>query len=156
MTWLWEVTDMDDRVQWVRRNSPDDFATMLARYVIVKVTLVMAYLLWPFDYVLRLIGKGLARLVLGLLFLMILTAIWFPIWLTLVGTSRLWLSTTWTRPLLLLPGVVLAVLAHSYIMLIPDPQKEPKYVNLVREWPLSWLIWKPPPNYYEETGALRP
>ena len=154
MTWLWDISDMDQRVEWVRRHSPDDFPTMLARYVIGKVTFVMAYLLWPFDYVLRLIGRGLARLVLGLLLLLILTGIWYPIWLTLVQTSRLWLHAAWSRPILLVPGMVVAILAHSYIMLIPDPLKDPRYVNLIREWPLSWQIWKPPTAYFEETGAL--
>ena len=156
MTWLWDIADMDERVEWVRRHSPNDVSTMIARFVINRVTLVVAYVLWPVDYVLRLIGNGLARLVLGLLLLLILTGIWFPIWLTLSMTSRLWLRAAWTRPILLLPGIVVAIFAHIYIMLIPDHQQDPKYVNLIREWPLTSQIWKPPDAYFEETGLLRP
>ena len=152
LTWLWDISDMDQRVEWVRRHSPDDLATMIARYMITRITLVLAYALWPVDYVLRFVGKALVKLVLGLLLLLILTGIWFPIWLTLVGTSWLWLRSATYRPLILVPGMFVAIIAHIYIMLVPDPHKDPKYVNLIREWPLSWYIWKPPEAYFEETG----
>ena len=143
---------MDQRVEWVQKHSPNDVSTVTARYVINYVTLVIGYILWPLDYVLRVIGHGLSRLALGLMFLLILTGIWFPIWLTLVMTSRLWLRAAWTRPILLIPGIIVAIFAHIYIMLIPDPQKGTQYINLIRVWPLSSQIWKPPDAYFEDTG----
>ncbi|MDP7579756.1 MAG: hypothetical protein QGF12_09535 [SAR202 cluster bacterium] len=154
MTWLWKISDMDQRVEWAQQHSPTDVSTWIARQVINYVTLIISYILWPLDYVLRLIGHGLGRLALGLLFLLILTAIWFPIWLTLVMTSRLWLRAAWTRPILLIPGIVVTIFAHIYIMLVPDPQKGTQYVNLVRMWPLSYQIWQPPDSYFEDTGLI--
>ena len=152
MTWRWDVDDIDFRATFARVNSPTDFFTVLARLVVSRVTLVLAFVLWPLDSVLRLVGKGLVSVVLGMIVLMVLDLSWLPVWGTLVGTSWLWLNYPWLRPILILPGMFLAILAHIYIMLAPDPHKNAKYPRLAGEWPLSWMLWRPPKAYFETQG----
>ena len=156
MTWLWEIEDLHIRVNFVRTHGPTDFFTLVSRYVVSRVTFVLSLLLMPADLVLRFIGRGLVALVLGLLLLLVLTGIWFPIWGLLVGTSWIWLKYSWPRPFLILPGILLAILAHIFIMLVPDPHKNSEYWTIAREWPLSWPLWKPPSLYYELTDQPRP
>ena len=141
---------MDLRVAFARVHSPTDLATLIARLVVGRVTLVLSYLLFPFDKVAQLIGKGLTAVVLGFLVLIILHGVWLPIWGLLVGTSWLWLRYSLSRPVLLLPGMILAIGAHIFFMLIPDPQKVPSYASIAREWPLTWNLWSPPQAYFDQ------
>ena len=96
MTWLWEVDDFDLRLRFARLNSPVDFLTQLVRLVVTSVTRFLALVLSPVDAVLRVAGKILDRLVLGMLVLLVFTGIWFFLmWLPLMGMSRLWLGYPW-------------------------------------------------------------
>jgi hypothetical protein len=150
VTWLWGVDDFDSRLQFVRINSPVDFLTQLVRFVVTSVTRFLALVLSPADLVLRFAGKVLDRLVLGMLVLLIFTGIWFfLLWLPLMGMSRLWLGYPWARPILALPGALVAIAAHVFIMLVPDPKKDRNYPKMVGEWPLSWHLYNPPDAYYE-------
>ena len=150
MTWLWDIDDMYNRVKFARSQSPTDLATIIAHWIVTSVTWILSYLLYPFDYVGRLIGVLLVAVVLGFMLLLILTIIWFPLWLLLVDTSWIWLRYPWSRPLLLLPGIVVAISAHIYIMLVPDPHKQRHYVNMTNQWPLTWYIWHPPAIYFNQ------
>ena len=154
MTWRWGVEDIDERVNFARINSPSDFFTMFARLVVSKITSVLQLILMPFDVVGRFIGKGLVAVVLGFFVLMFLDIVWIMVWGLLVGTSWIWLKFVWARPLLVLPGMALAVAAHIFIMIAPDPHKNDKYPRVAGEWPLTWLVWNPPEEYYrpENTG----
>lgn len=157
MTWLWGVDDFDLRLRFARVNSPVDFLTQLVRFVVTSVTRILALALSPVDAVLRLVGKILDRLVLGMMVLLIFTGIWFfLLWLPLMGMSRLWLGYPWARPLLALPGALLAIAAHVFIMLVPDPKKDRNYPMMVGEWPLSWHLYNPPDAYYEGGHAAMP
>ena len=148
MTWLWTVADIDFRVSFARAHGPSDFFTLVARLVVSKVSLVLELALSPVDRVGRVVGRGLVIFVIGLFILLGLTAIWFLIWLLLMGSSWLWLKSFWYRPLIILPGMALAVVAFVFLMLVPDPQKNAKYLSLAREWPLSLHLWKPPNDYF--------
>ena len=157
MTWLWGVDDFDLRLRYARMNSPGDFLTQLVRFVVSSVTRLVAFVLAPADLVLRFAGKILDRLVLGMLVLLIITGIWFFLmWLPMMGMSRLWLGYPWARPILALPGALLAISAHVFIMLVPDPKKDRNYPKLVGEWPLSWQVYNPPDAYYEGGHAAMP
>ena len=143
---------MDLRVDYARAHSPTDGYTLFARWLVLSVTSVLAVVLGPVDFVLRQLGRVLVRFIFfGHLTLLILTAIWWPLWAMLVYGSRLWLTRTWTRPVLVVPGALLAILAYTYLMLIPDPLKQPKYVGIPREWPLTWYLWQPPMEYIENS-----
>ena len=134
-------------------KSPTDFLTTTARSIVIAITSVLAWLLSPVDKTMRLTGRVLLLVpfifVIVFFLLMILDIIWLPIWGMLVGSSWLWLKYPVARPFLILPGMILAVGALIYIMLAPEPHKNPRYTLLPREWPLSWLLWSPPPEYFE-------
>jgi hypothetical protein len=55
------------------------------------------------------------------------------------------LKTPILRPILLLPGVTIAVVANFYVSLIPDMGE--KYQKLIKlaicdNWPYSHIIWR--------------
>ena len=77
------------------------------------------------------------------------TALWLPMYGFLVGTSWLWLNAWPLRPVLLLPGVAVAVIGETYVSLAPEPERDAKHAKLsiAQEWPLSWYLLRPPPAY---------
>ena len=90
-------------------------------------------------------GGCLIALTLGL-FILVLSVIWLPFAAFLLGTSWLWLKAWYLRPVLLIPGVLVAVVAHAYVMLAPDSERDSKYtkLTLTDSWPLSWYLLHPP------------
>lgn len=72
-------------------------------------------------------------------------------WRAILGASWLWLRAWYLRPLLLVPGVVISLLAHLYVMLAPEPERDAKYskLSISDEWPLTWYLLRPPAEYYE-------
>ena len=155
---------MRTRVDFARRNAPGDIFTQLARFIVYYVAAFIIFVLRPVDYVGRSIFKLFFHigtvvgffLVFPLLFFFLLSALWLPFWGLLVGTSWLWLRQAWTRPILLLPGVALSMALTVIIMVVPDPEKHPKYVTIMQEWPLTWNLWYPPPVYFEEHNIWDP
>ena len=164
MTWLWKVPDLRTRVAYARRNAPGDIFTQFARFIVFYTSAFFIFVLKPIDYVGRSIFKAAFHigtvvgffLVFPLLFFLILSALWVPFWGLLVGSSWLWLNQAWTRPILLLPGVALSVVLTVILMLVPDPEKHPKYVTIAQEWPLTWNLWYPPLVYFEEHNIWNP
>ncbi len=149
MTWRWSVHDLDERIAFARTHSPTDTFTLLARFVVRRITAVLALALIPFDVAARGIGFMMVRLLWLFMVLAVLDGIWFIVWGLLMGSSWVWLNVPWARPLVLLPGMLVAVIALVFIMLAPDPHKVPKYTSVAREWPLSWQLWRPPEAYFE-------
>ena len=143
---FWGFDDMDLRVAFVRGMSPRDFYTMLARWVVFRVTDLLALILYPVDLAVRFIGR-----VLPVEFLFVPALIWFPLWGLLVGTSWLWMVSIRARPFLLLPGIVLAIFSFIYLMLVPDSKKGLRYPAMAGEWPLTWSLWRPPWEYMKDS-----
>ena len=154
MTWRWDILDIGLRVAIARSESPSDVLTTAARFIITSVTSVVGVILKPVDVVMRFIGKGLVGVVLGFFLLMAPDLLWMLVWLMLVNSRRLWFDRSWTRPVLILPGTLLAIVAHLYVTIAPDPHKVAAYASLPQEWPLTWHIWKPPPAYFEHPEAM--
>ena len=154
MTWRWGVEDIDERVNFARSISPSDFFTMFARLIVSRATFILAFILIPFDILGRFIGKGLVAVVLGFFVLMFLDIVWLIVWGLLVGTSWIWLRYPWARPFLVLPGMTLAVSAHIFVMIAPDPHKNDKYPRIAGEWPLTWLVWSPPDAYFRPNSSI--
>lgn len=164
MTWLWKVPDLRTRVDYARRNAPGDIFTQIARLVVYYASALIIFVLKPVDY----LGRSIFTIafhfgtvigffyVFGLLFFLVLSALWIPFWGLLVGSSWLWLKQAWTRPILLLPGMALSLALTVILMLVPDPEKHPKYVTIAQEWPLTWNLWYPPPVYFEEHNIWDP
>ena len=155
---------MRTRVDYARRNAPGDIFTQIARFIVYYASSFFIFVLKPVDYVGRWIFSMAFHigtvvgffLVFPLLFFMILSALWIPLWGLLVGSSWLWLNQAWTRPILLLPGVTLSMALTVILMLVPDPEKQPKYVTITQEWPLTWNLWYPPLVYFEEHNIWDP
>ena len=153
MTYRWRVEDLAERVAFARTHSPTDLFTLIARYVVSQTTSLLALVLLPISMLTRLIGRLLTIFVITLILFLALDIVWLVIWGLLMGSSRLWLASSWLRPILILPGMFIAILAHLYIILAVDPQKDPNYWTVVREWPLTWHLYKPPTAYFTEQQA---
>ena len=151
MTYRWNVDDIDLRVTFARMHGPTDFLTMVARIAVGRVTWLLTLALTPFDVVLRFIGKGLVSVVVGFFVLMFLDLVWLMVWGLLAGSSWLWLTYPWLRFVLILPGIPLAIIAHMFIMLAPDPHKNARYFRVAGEWPLTWRLWRPADAYFDAT-----
>ena len=77
--------------------------------------------------------------------LMLFSVIWLPFFGIILGSSWLWLKIPILRPILLLPGVVIAVVVNFYVALIPDMAE--KYQKLIKlaicdNWPYSHIVWR--------------
>ncbi len=151
MSWLWHIDDFDLRVNFARSNGPVDFLTLLTRLVLTRVTSILTLILAPVDMVLKFVGKGLIAVVLGMMLLIVLHGLWMIFWLPLMGMSWAWARYAWARPVLIVPGVIIAIFGHIFLMLVPDPHKNAQYVVMMtREWPLSWQLYKPPEAFFEQ------
>ena len=120
-------------------------------------TTVLLLVIFPVELVTTFVGGCLIALTFGL-FLLVLAAIWLPLLGLLLGTSWLWLKAWPLRPVLLIPGVLIALLSHVFVILAPEPERDVKDAKLAlaEEWPLTWYLLRPPPEYYavlEEEGA---
>lgn len=111
----------------------------------MKAIIFPTMLLVPVEVVTTAAGGCLAGLTFGLLFV-VLSIIWWPFLAFLLGTSWLWLRAWYLRPILLLPGVIVALVADLYVMFTPEPEKDAKVMKLsmADEWPLSWYLLRPP------------
>jgi hypothetical protein len=127
-----------------RANAPKDFLTKLA-IVLTKVLISPTLFLTPIQIFTTSIGGCLIGLTFGAI-AFVLSIIWWPFMILLLGSSWIWLRSWYSRPILLFPGVLIALISHIYIMLAPDPEKDAKYTKLsmADEWPLSWYLLRPP------------
>jgi hypothetical protein len=132
------------RISLAHTYAPSDIFTKVARLLVFGIT-VATMVLAPIEIITTGIGGCLIGFTLGLGYL-VLSVIWWPFGALLLGTSWLWFRAWYLRPLLLLPGVIVDLLATIYVMLMPDPEKDSKYakLSLVAEWPLSWYLLRPP------------
>lgn len=148
MDWQTAVADMEYRCTLAREFAPRDPFTILARLLMAGISLLLTPFVLVAEFLTTLIGGCLLGLTFGLL-AVLLTIIWLPFLGLLVGTSWLWLRAWYLRPLLLLPGVLLAIIADTYVALAPEPERDAKHAKLsiASEWPLSWYLLRPPPAY---------
>ena len=145
-----QIADMQYRISLAQAHAPKDFLTKTA-LLSVKVTTSALIILTPVQLVTTGLGGCIIAITFGL-FTFLLTLIWLPFFALLVGTSWLWLHAWYSRPILLIPGILLAFIANLYVMLAPEPEKDAKYAKLsiAGEWPLSWYLIKPPQEYHKE------
>ena len=145
-----QFSDMDYRISRAKTHAPKDILTKTAAFLVGVITTVMVVLA-PLQMLTTAVGGLLIVITFGVL-LLVFTILWWPFLILLLGTSWLWLHAWYLRPILLVPGVLIATLAHLYVMLAPEPEKDAKYAkfSMVGEWPLSWYLIKPPAEYYRE------
>ena len=141
---LEQINDLKERIGVARANAPADIFTKLSR-MLVKFTTSLLVMLTPISMITTAVGGCLIVVTIGFFALPILL-VWFPFYNLLAGTSWLWLQAWYLRPILLIPGVIIAFIADLYVMLMPDFERGAKITKLAicEEWPLSWYLIKPP------------
>ena len=141
---LEQINDLRERIGVARANAPSDIFTKFAK-ILVKYTTSLLVAFKPISMVTTAIGGCLIVFTIGFLALPILF-IWLPFYYLLAGTSWLWLKARYLRPILLIPGVIIAFIADLYVMLMPDFERGAKITKLAicEEWPLSWYLTHPP------------
>ena len=151
---FWQISDMEYRISLAEAHAPKDILTKTAT-LSLKVISVVLMVLVPLEMVTTAIGGCLIALTFGIL-LFVLSVIWWPFLILLLGTSWLWLHAWYVRPILLIPGVLIATLAELYVMLAPDPEKDAKHAKLsiTGVWPLSWYLIRPPAEYYRGSVGI--
>ena len=139
-----QINDLKERIGVARANAPADIFTKLSR-MLVKFTTSLLVMLTPISMITTAVGGCLIVVTIGFFALPILL-VWFPFYNLLAGTSWLWLQAWYLRPILLIPGVIIAFIADLYVMLMPDFERGAKITKLAicEEWPLSWYLIKPP------------
>lgn len=153
LEWHWRVNDLAQRVSWARRNAPRDVFTFIAVFGVRPVASLITFSLQPIDRLARLLGRlSIIFVGWGLILFFFITVAWLPFLGLLAGSSWLWLRFPITRPLLLLPGSILSLTLTAFLMIVPDPEKKPNYVDIAKHWPLTWYIWRPPEQYYIDEG----
>ena len=116
----------------------------------VKVCTFLLIVLMPVVWIVQLVVTILKLLTFGLTFMLhalLCSLIWAPIFWLLLGTSYLWLRYWYFRPLLVIPGLLLAIVGHLILMFSPpaapvDMEDRLLQAGMTDEWPLSWWIWK--------------
>ncbi len=158
MTWRWDATDIPARLRYALKFAPTDILTLFSMFVMKHCCSAIAMVVWPFELVLKgtlgFLLKGGCVFVWGMLILMILDLIWMSIWVLLMLSSSAWIKIQWLRPILVIPGLVLALMSYIFVLLAPDPQKNSEYHILIKSWPMSWRVWSPKEEYFK--GAVEP
>jgi hypothetical protein len=141
---LERIHDVRERIGVAKANAPADIFTKFAK-MLVKFTTSLLVMLRPVSRVTTAVGGCLVVVSIGFLALPI-SFVWLPFYYLLSGTSWLWLQAWYLRPILLLPGVIVALIADLYVMLMPEFERGAKITKLAicEEWPLSWYLIKPP------------
>lgn len=135
--------EIQELARLARNLGPRDIFTRFAAGVVFCWWIVLMILM-PIRVVTTMLGGCLWALTFGLLGL-VLQWMWVPFELGLLSTSWAWLHWWPTRPLLLLPGLVIALLAGVFLMIVPEPNERYRYYKLAQadQWPYSWYITKP-------------
>ncbi len=141
--WYWQI-------QSARANGPDDLLTKLTLAAVRGVCTVLSVILLPVGAITTFLGGILIALTFGLILIPI-NLVWLPLFGGLAATSWLWLRAWYLRPLLLLPGVLLAIIGTIFVVLVPMPEETLRGEKalkgfLASEWPLTWLIWQGSPE----------
>ena len=123
----------------------DSFTRVM--WIVVKACTSALIVLLPLAWVIQFFGVVMKWVTFGL-YLLLYSLIWMPFFGLLMGTSWLWIRFQYLRPILAIPGLVLAITGDLVLMCAP-PATTPNDTNdrllqasLAEEWPLSWMIWR--------------
>jgi hypothetical protein len=138
------VADLRERIRAARNSGPADIVTKFTRRL-VEYTTSLLVTLTPVTKVTTAVGGCLVVITIGILALPISFG-WWPFNYLLAGSSWLWLHAWYLRPVLLIPGLIIAFIGDLYVMLMPDFERGSKRTKraICEEWPLSWYIKHPP------------
>ena len=137
------IAEMEAHIQMLRERYIRDPLSVTA-YGVVKVWSFVTILLVP-------IGWATAFVIWGLIFIPILrlpifvlqALLYFPMAVVLEGTSRAWFRFPYLKPLLIIPGVSMAIIASTYLTTIGverDDVARFRKISDAEEWPLTSLF----------------
>ena len=113
-------------------------AVFLNSLIGLILAIPLAILVIPTTMILAL----LVHLSFGML-LLIFSLVWLPVFALLLGSSWLWLKIPLLRPILLVPGLVIARIGFIYTSLVPDMgEKHQKAIKLALcdQWPITYRL----------------
>lgn len=141
---FWQEDDLVDRVQMAKAGAPADLFTGLTRLLVKAVTSILVILL-PIAKLTSAVAGCLIVFTVGFLSFVFLF-VWLPLYHLLIATSWLWLKAWYLRPILLIPGIVIALISDIWVILTPDFRRKAKQKKqaMCEEWPLSWYLVNPP------------
>jgi len=133
---------VSERVQLALALGPQDKISRLTFQANRKCLLVISPILWLMTPVTSLVIKVLNILTLGLI------VIPFAIpWMLMLGClsflSLLWVKVVYIRPLLIAPGLIMAMVAYIYAHLMPaldDPYGKFFKLGLADCWPYTHIL----------------
>jgi len=133
---------VSERVQLALALGPQDKMSKLTFQANRKCLLVITPILWLMTPFTSLVIKVLNILTLGLI------VIPFAIpWMLMLGSlsflSLLWVKVVYIRPLLIAPGLIMAMVAHIYAHLMPaldDPYGKFLKLGLADCWPYTYIM----------------
>ena len=111
----------------------------------VKVLSMAMTVLLPVAWIVQFVGIILKYLTFGLYLVIYSLVLWIPIMWLLLGTSWLWIRCWPLRPLLFLPGIILALVGHFVLMCAhydTDQDAVLWRVSFTEDWPFSWKLWE--------------
>ena len=114
-----------------------------ATWLVVKLLVGLLFILTPIAWIMQLLGSILMMVSFGLYAWLYTILLWWPILGLLLGTSWLWFRLWPLRPILLVPGIFLAVIGDLILMFAPpDRDREATLFRaaLAEEWPFSWQL----------------
>ena len=118
-------------------------------WMIVKALSMALIIFLPVTWVMKFVGIILKNLTFGLYLIAYSFVLWMPVLWLLLGMSWLWLRFWPLRPVLIIPGIVLALVGHLILMCNPGSNSDPEdaeallwQVSFTEDWPLSWKLWQ--------------
>ena len=140
-----QIGHLEEHIGMLRSKHLVDILDVAA-YAIVKVWSWAVLVLRPIGWITSLIIWGVIFLpILRLLVLVILDLLWHPMLGILLGTSWLWFRVRLLRPLLILPGILTAMIASSYLTIVGVEREQYarfQKLSLAEDWPLTWFLMK--------------
>ncbi len=143
--------DLSSRVAIARMYGPQDWFTRSALFANDVFSIICSVLI-PVQIVTTAASGCLIALTGGIA-LLPLTLTWQAFSGLLLGTSILWIKVPVSRPLPILPGLLVAFPAHLFVQLVsnPDgPSDRAIKLTLCDAWPLTWLVLRPPVEWPED------
>lgn len=116
---------------------------MLANRILGILTTIIGFLFFPLQLVTTFVLGLLVTLSFGLLLLPI-SLIWILLSFPMIGASWLTAKIRWLRIPLGLLGIPWAVLANTFVALMPsmgEMESRAAKLMLAQSWPYSWECW---------------
>ena len=131
---------------------PKDYLSRITYYfnnIATSILTIVLIPIIPFST----FGLGLIVMLTFSLFLLVISFIWMIFLILLISSSWLWIKFWILRPLLILPGLIIAITGSIYCSLMPDMGEKYQKIlkmSLCESWPYSYTLLSISKNNYIE------